>query len=376
MATPILFMFGGVSAEHEVSVVTGLQALEHVDRHAFAPYCVYITKTGEWLGYGDLEKRADFQTKKPRAVSIGKDRDGGFITEEGIFGATIRPKVAFLAFHGGTGESGPLQGLLEAFDIPFTSTGQEGAVITMNKALGKEVLAAHGLPIVHGISIRREDIVTDSAGTIQTVQRAVPLPAIIKPAHLGSSIGIHIARTNIELEKYLLESAQLDTEIVIETFLPSFKEYNCAVRLVNGVVEASAIESPVAKDAILSFADKYQRGGKKSGGDGMASLQRELPANISEELKATIEETAKAAFVACRCKGMVRIDFMVTPDGKTYITEINPIPGSMAFYLWEAKGIPFQQQITDLLNQAIIDQRTRSSLRMDYQSDIIQKFIG
>lgn len=377
MAIPILFMFGGVSAEHEVSVVTGLQALEHLDRNAFEPYCIYISKTGEMLGYGNIVTRKDFKTIKPRNVSFGKDTKGGFIREDGMLGTTIRPQTAYMAFHGGTGESGPFQGILEALDIPFTSPGIEGSVITMNKAVGKEVLAAHGLPIVPGVSIRRSEVIGDSAGSIQKVLKTISLPVIVKPAHLGSSIGIHIAKTEIELEKYLLEAAQMDSEVVVETFLPSFKEYNCSVRRIGNTIETSPIESPVAHDAILSFADKYQRGGgKKTGSDGMASLQRELPAHISADLQQRIEEAAKAAFTATRCKGMVRIDFMVTPDDTLYITEINPIPGSMSFYLWEAKGIPFKQQITDLLNQAIADQTLRATLRFDHQSDIIEKFIG
>lgn len=378
MAIPVLFMFGGVSAEHEVSVVTGLQALEHLDRDLYTPYVIYITKTGEWLGYGNLADRHAFKTTKSKAISVGKDSEGGFVRETGLLGSTIRPQAAYFAFHGGTGESGPLQGVMEALDIPYTSTTQEGSVITMNKSIGKEVLAANHLPVTPGVSLRRESILADSAKAIETVKVTVSLPVIVKPSHLGSSIGINIAKTEIELEKFLLEAAHLDTEVVVEMLVPSFKEYNCAVRMINGVVETSAIESPVAKDAILSFADKYQRGGGKKSGkqSGMASLERELPAKISDELKNTIESTAKAAFTACRCKGMVRIDFMYTPEGTLYITEINPIPGSMAFYLWEAKGIPFKQQITDLLTQAIADQKTRSSLRMDYKSDIIEKFIS
>ncbi len=378
MAIPVLFMFGGVSAEHEVSVVTGLQALEHIDRNAFDPYCIYITKSGAMLGYGNLIKRGDFKTQKPKSITFGKDSIGGYVRENGIFGSTIRPQAAYLAFHGGTGESGPFQGILEAIDIAFTSPGIEGSVITMNKAIGKEILAAHNLPVVQGVSMTQSEIASDSAAAIAKILKQISLPVIIKPAHLGSSIGINIARTEIELEKFLLEAAQVDNEIVIETLVPSFKEYNCAVRCIDGNVETSAIEAPIAHDAILSFADKYQRGGGKKSGkqSGMASLQRELPAKISDALKEKIESTAKAAFTACRCKGMVRIDFMVTPDETLYITEINPIPGSMSFYLWEAKGIPFKQQISDMLTQAITDQKIRASLRMDHQSDIIEKFIG
>lgn len=378
MKIPVCIAFGGISAEHEVSVVTGLQAAEKVDRSRYDVYCIFVTKDGKMLGYGDLPSRKDFLSTKPKVLSVGRDAEGGFFREDGMMGKTLRPAVVFMAFHGGTGESGPIQGMLEAFDIPFTSPGIEGSVITMNKAIGKEVLAAYGLPVVEGVALRSDEILADSQAAAKRVIEKLGLPAIVKPAHLGSSIGIHIVREEVELEKRLLEAAHLDQETIVEKLVPAFKEYNCAVRRVGTTIETSEIESPVAKDAILSFADKYQRGGgKKSGGEsGMASLQRELPAKMDAALREKIVSLAKAAFVATRCKGAPRIDFMVTPEGQVYITEINPIPGSMGFYLWEAKGISFTQQITDAIEQAIIDNADRVTKRFDYPTDIIEKFVN
>ncbi|MBI1907974.1 hypothetical protein HYS28_00975, partial [Candidatus Uhrbacteria bacterium] len=351
----VLVAFGGVSAEHEVSIITGLQVLEAMDRDRYEPYCVYVAKDGRILGYPGVQHRSQFAKASPKLLTVGKDERGGFLRETGLTGKKISPAAAYFAFHGGTGESGPMQGLCEALDIPFTSSGQEGSVIVMNKALSRQVLGAEGLPVVKGVSVMSADVIADVAATAKRIVATVPLPVIIKPVHLGSSIGISIAKTDNELERFLLEAAHVDQEIVVEELLTGFKEYNCAVRAIGGAVETSEIESPVAKDAILSFADKYQRGGKKTGDGGMASLQRELPAKIDAALRDRIMDTAKRAFVACRCKGMARIDFMVTGDGTVYITEINPIPGSMAFYLWEAKGIPFTQQITDMVEQAIAD---------------------
>jgi len=149
------------------------------------------------------------------------------------------------------------------------------------------------------------------------------------------------------------------------------------VRAVNGTIETSEIERPVSKDEILSFADKYQRGAKKTGGaSGMASLNRELPAKIDEKTQRAIQDMAKKIFVACACKGMVRIDFMLTADKELFLTEVNPIPGSMAFYLWEASGIPFKQQISDLIEQAVRDETQTASTHLDYETDIIEKFVG
>ena len=379
MRTQICIAFGGVSAEHEVSVITGLQVAEKIDRSRYDVYCIYIAKDGRMLGYGDLPSRKSFLSAKSKTLSVGRDAKGSFFREHGAFGKTIRPNAVYMAFHGGTGESGPFQGLLESFDIALTSSGIEGAVITMNKGIGKEILASYGLPVVEGVTLRSVEILANSQAVAHRAVENIGLPVIVKPAHLGSSIGIHIVREEIELEKRLLEAAYLDAETVVERFIPSFREYSCAVRMHNGHIEASEIESPIAKDAILSFADKYQRGGGKKSGhaeSGMASLQRELPAKVDIALRERIIDTAKKAFIATRCKGSPRIDFMVTPEGQLYITEINPIPGSMGFYLWEAKGISFTQQITDAIEQAMVDYTDRVAKRLDYSTDIIEKFVN
>lgn len=377
MKTTICIAFGGISAEHEVSVVTGLQAAEKVDRNRYDVYCIFVSKDGRMLGYGDLPSRKNFLSTKPKTLSAGRDNNGGFFREDGVLGKTIRPVAVYMAFHGGTGESGPFQGILEAFDIAFTSPGIEGSIITMNKAIGKEILASYGLPVVDGIVLRSSEILADSQEAAQRVVAKVGLPAIVKPAHLGSSIGIHIVREVVELEKRLRESAHLDQETVVEKLIPSFREYTCAVRMREKSIETSEIDSPIARDAILSFADKYQRGGGKKSGikSGMASVERELPAKIDAALRDKIVSLAKAAFVATRCKGTPRVDFMVTPEGQVYITEINPIPGSMGFYLWEAKGISFTQQITDAIEQAIVDNADRMTKRFDYPTDIVEKFV-
>jgi D-alanine-D-alanine ligase len=239
-----------------------------------------------------------------------------------------------------------LQGLLESVGIPFTSSGVEGSVLTMNKQLTKQLVKEAGIATVPGICV---DTFTLRERYAQIAKEAVALlglPLIIKPAHLGSSIGISVAHNEGDLKRMLLEASYLDSELVIETFIPKYVEYNCSVRMQNGVLETSEIERPMGKDEILSFEDKYKKGAKKTGGSGMASLTRELPAKISDQLKTTIQNFAKKAYVACRCKGLVRIDFMAAEDGNLYLTEINPIPGSLAFYLWEATGIQFKQQIT------------------------------
>lgn len=378
MSKPILILFGGVSAEHEVSVITGLQVVENIDRKQYIPHTIYITKKGEMEYLSGLKDRSGFFTVTRKPVSFGHDAKGGYAQiGGGLRAEKIYPHAAYFAFHGGTGEGGPMQGLMESAGIPFTSSNQEASVVTMNKQLTRWVAEAAGIPIAPGMSVFAAEIKRDVPRVSVEITKKISLPVIIKPVHLGSSIGLNIARTDVELQKFLLEAAFIDNEILVEQYLSLEAEYNCSVRAINGVIETSEIERPLSKDEILSFADKYQRGAKKTGGsDGMASLDRELPAKIDEALTHAIKVMAERIFVACACKGMVRIDFMLTTDKKLYLTEVNPIPGSMAFYLWEASGIPFKQQISDLLEQAVRDEALAASMHLDYETDIVEKFTG
>src|SRR3989344_9650157 len=367
----VAILFGGVSAEHEVSIITGLQVLEQIDRDKYDPLAIYLNKEGLFRYYPSIKSRKGFSPKGGEIINFAKDEEGVYLVESKPFAKKKRIDVFYLAFHGGNGESGQFQGFAEVLGIAYTSPSAVSSSICMNKALTKEVLHNNNISSVESVTVGSDQIKNGELNKlVASIQEQINFHIIIKPVHLGSSIGINIAKTKIELKKYLLEAAFIDSEILVEKLLKDFTEYNCAVRLIDGKLEASEVERPIHKDEILSFADKYQRGGKKQ--SGMASLNRELPANITESFRQKIQEMAKNVFVACRCKGMVRIDFMATRLGKIYVTEVNPIPGSMAFYLWEATGISFTQQITDLVEQAIKDNELVKSRKLDYESDIVE----
>lgn len=367
-------MFGGISAEHEVSVVTGLQMLEHIDTARYEVSSIYVTKQGEFFHIPKLTNRKGFLTARRVPVLFGRDAKGGFIRASGLMAKKIYPYAVYMAFHGGLGESGSVQGLLESVGIPHTGSTTEGSVIAMNKKLTKEALHTAGILTVPDVRFFVEEIRTNIEATVAQAIKEVGLPAIVKPVHLGSSICLSVARNEIELQKGLLEAAFYDREIIVEPFLEGITEYNCAIRMVNGILEASPVERPISHDTILSFADKYQRGGKKTGA-GMASLARELPAKIPQSLQEQIQGAALRAFTATRLSGMARIDFMQDNKGTLYLTEINPIPGSMAFYLWEASGVPFKTQISDAIEDAVSDATKRKVAQLDYRSDIIERFV-
>lgn len=367
----IIILFGGNSAEHEVSVISGLQVIENIDRKKYTPHAIKLTKNNLFEYYNNLYNKKDYLRIKPKLITFGKNENGAYFQASGLLKSKTYIDCAYLAFHGGNGESGQVQGSLETLNIPYTSPNVEASAISMNKQVTKQILSSYGIKTVEGISVFDEDIKADVDKVVKDIK--LKLPVIIKPAHLGSSIAINIAKAKVELKKYLLEAAHVDTEIVVEKLVKDFKEYNVSVRKLDGEIITSEIEKPLSSDEILSFADKYQRGGKKTG--GMASLQRELPAKISKTLEKQIKQLATDVFKAIRAKGMVRIDLMLS--GKNiYVTEVNPIPGSMSFYLWEASGISFKRQITDLIEQSIKANEERLSKRLDYKSDIVEKFVN
>lgn len=380
MKKNIAVMFGGISAEHEVSVITGLQVLEKIDYAKFEVYAVYLNKDGLFYYYPLLTHRSLFQKIKPILCSFGRDKTGAYIREDNWRGKKHLIDGAYLAFHGGNGEDGSVQGMLEVLGIAHTSADHEGSVVAMNKNLMKQVLREKQIPCVKSTGIFAEQFRTDKDNVIKEILEGVGLPVIIKPAHLGSSIGINIAKDEAALIANLPAAVLVDNEILVEKLLEDFTEYNVSVRKFRGKIECSEIERPKKQDEILSFADKYEReGGKKQNATqgGMAGLARELPAKISEELRQKVISLAMRVFEECRLGGTARIDMLYeNATGELYVNEINPIPGSVAFYLWEASGIQFQEQITQSIERAFEAKDEREAYRLEYETNIVEKFVN
>ncbi len=376
MKKDVAIMFGGDSAEHEVSIITGLQVVENIDREKYNPLVIYMDQDSKFYLLEGLKSRKQFLKKKKSLISFGRDDKGVFVQRNRLISKKIYLEAAYLAFHGGSGEGGQLQGMFETLKLPFTSSSAESSILTMNKAISKDIFEKHNIPTVPGLTFMSDQMGSDIDVLSKDIIRELGLPVIVKPTHFGSSIGIQVAESEVELQKALSQNFMIDSEVLVEKFLKDFVEYNVAMRYIDGKLELSEIEKPIARDEILSFADKYERGGGKKTGDGMASLERELPADIARDLENKIVNIAKKAFKVCRCKGMLRIDFMVVDQEEFYVTEINSIPGSMSFYLWEASGITFKEQITDMLEQAIKDMQVSSSKKLEYNTDIVEKFVS
>jgi D-alanine-D-alanine ligase len=374
----IAIMCGGSTYEHEVSIISGIQIAQNIDRTKYETWFVYFDKNNDVFLIDDLKKPQDFKNNNRIPIDLVKRKDKLLLQPRSMFKQSIDIDATFMAFHGGTGESGPVQGMLELFNVPYTGATQEGAVIAMNKSLTKEVLSNADVPVLPWVTVYSAEFQADKTGTVNSILDTLQLPLICKPVHLGSSIGIKIVHSKIELEQQLSIATRTDSEVLLEPALEQFTEYNISVRSSASGLQLSPIEEPIRVGEVLSFDDKYANGAKKTGGKGtgggMELLDRTIPAKITHEFATQINDLACRSYRACRLSGMLRIDFMYS-DNNLYCTEINPIPGSLAFYLWEAGGEPFQAQITQGLEDTL--RRHADKIHVEpYQTNIVAKFVG
>jgi len=375
MKTRIAVFFGGRSPEHDVSVVTGLQALNALDQARFEAFVVYVTPQGDWLVGPELNDRRNYLPDAPlRAklteVTIDIAAGGGgrlLPRKTGLFSRrpSLEFDVALLAFHGSGGEDGQMQGLFEAANIPYTGMRTLAASVLMDKAVTKRALEGTGIPLLRQVVINRPAAGLPRAVSLaEAMQHAnIGFPCIVKPVHLGSSIGVGKAEDVEEARALLAVIFRLDTQALIEPFVPNLVEYNVAVGCFGGETRCSAIERPKRVEDLLDFRQKYLSGGdSKTGGkmlgqssQGMLSLTREINPDLPPALADNLRRWATAAFEAVGGTGAPRIDFLSNEaTSEVWLNEVNPCPGSFGFYLWEAapKPIGFTALLSLLIDEA------------------------
>lgn len=379
--TQVAVLFGGRSAEHEISILTALQAIQAIDPCSYEAIPVYVALNGKWytgkplLDKGFYRKLPDAFSQVEEVTLLPQPSVGG-LTRLTKTRGVIPIDICFLAFHGQYGEDGAIQGLLELADLPYTGCGMMASAVAMNKYQCKVFLNAHGVPVLTSITIRRRDAIRDIAGVREQILATPGLgrfPLFVKPCHLGSSIGISIAENERSLTGSLAKAFQYDDEAIIEPCVRHLLEINVAV-LDGDPPVASVVEVPVSSGGqILSYEDKYLRGDTKSSGssEGMASLTRMInPPMLPQQLKDDVTRYALRAFSLLGCSGVGRFDFIFDKEqGQLYFNELNPIPGSLAFYLWE-KSEP-RLLYTEVINRLL--QRAR-----EVKSDqlALQKHLG
>jgi D-alanine-D-alanine ligase len=384
-------IFGGRSVEHDVSIVSAHQAMAVLaEDHAVVP--IYITREGRWYtgeALNDLEVYRDQRWAEAGAEAFippSAGYGGLFVPAEGRFGRsrTIPLDVVLPSIHGTFGEDGTLQGLLELADIPYAGSNVTGSAAGMDKITMKAVFTAAGLPVVRDIVVDTERLLADENAVIDEIERSIGYPAFVKPSRLGSSVGIGKAVDRAALAEALDVARHYDNRLLVEVAMEGCSEINCSVLGGAGTEpRVSVCEQPVAWEEFLTFSDKYLRGAKGAGGEseksggGMAGQERRIPAPISDELTKQVQHNALSAFKAVDAAGVARIDSFVKEDtGETWVMEINTVPGSFAFYLWEATGVSFRQLLNEVIDIGLAAHRAKSDLMFTFESSMLSGFKG
>jgi D-alanine-D-alanine ligase len=350
------------------------------DRYDVVP--LYITKEGEWLT-GEALRRletyqnlADARRSLSRATVLPLPNQGVLhVADRGrllSFGATPRLAidVAFPCIHGTFGEDGTLQGLFELASIPYVGSGVLASALGMDKIAMKAAFRAAGLPVLDCAVVRRDEWHTARDRVVERVAGEVGYPSFVKPANLGSSVGISRATDAESLRNALDVAVSFDRRVLVEHGLEGAIDVNCSVLGHDEDLRASVCEQPISWESFLSYEDKYIRGGKSQ---GMKGSSRRIPAPISPAATSQIQDFSRAAFRAIDASGVARVDFLLTTDEKVYVNEINTLPGSLAFYLWEATDLPFPRLLDRLIEIAFARHAAQKQITYSIDSALLRK---
>lgn len=387
----IAVFFGSRSCEHDVSIVSALQCIEATKAAGFNVTPVYISRDGLWYTGEPLENIETFRefnpmTKGITRVTLDVTANAGDLwawppQRAGLFAKVPAPlchiDCVIPVFHGWHGEDGTIQGLLEMANIPYASSGVLGSAIGMDKIAMKQILRGAGFPVLDFVWFTREQLKKERQAVIERVEKEIKYPAFIKPAALGSSIGVSRAKNREELERALDVAASYDRRILVEVGVVHPVEINCAAVGYGEDVRASVCEMPVpsSNDTFLDFWQKYLRNASTKGEDsrGMKSLSRVVPAPIGDELTGRIQTMTCDIFKLLDCCGTVRVDFILDQNDMLFVNEPNTIPGSLAFYLWKASGLDFPKLIEKMVEDALCAHADKNSSVFAYDSSILKK---
>lgn len=370
--------FGGKSTEHEISIITANQILNNLDRIKYDIIPIYVSKKGEFytnpkfnniLNFKDIDYLLLSSTK----INLGRNKNRVGIFKEGFFKNFTPIDIAFPAFHGAYGEDGCIQGLFEILGIPYTGFNVAGSAMGMDKIFSKYLFRFLNLPTIDFVGLKRSDWLSNPQKTIEEVIN-LQFPVFVKPATLGSSIGVNKALDRDSLEFAVEVAFTYSEKVIIEKAVENIKEVNCSV-LGYRNPKASVCEMPIPEGDILSFTDKYKSGGPKgSKNAGMASLSRIIPAPINRVLSKKIQDASIEIFKAMDGCGVARIDFFADSKNDTfYVNEVNTIPGSLSYYLWEKSGIKFKEMLDKIIQYGFEREKDKEKTQYTFDSNILSE---
>ncbi len=370
-------LFGSRTVEHDVSVVTAQQVMQAMRPDKYNVVPIYITREGRWITGAGLRELKIFEGDNITEMMGMKDaiispstNHHGLISPpvKGLFGRTrvLKLDVVFPALHGSHGEDGTMQGLLELADIPYVGAGVMSSAVIRDKVMLKAVLSHYGIPVVKHIGFTRPEWVSNSKPILDRIASEIGYPIMVKPASLGSSIGVARANNAEEAQNYINIAANFDRRLLVEQALENFIEINCALLGYN-TLRASVLEQPVTWQEFLTYEEKYMR---SEGPAGMKGAERKIPAPISDDLTKRIKQMAIEAFQYLDGRGTARVDFLVRGD-EVFLNEINTIPGSLAFYLWQEEGLSPSDVVDELIRLAFEAHAEKRKTVYNYKTGLI-----
>ncbi|WMJ76363.1 MULTISPECIES: D-alanine--D-alanine ligase family protein [unclassified Sedimentibacter] len=377
MKKSVGIIIGGRTVEHEVSIITGLQVLDNIDKTLYEPRIIYIQKDGSWYVGNSLHNINNYKVKKfDDAYEILPGFKNNKLVlyphpdiRQGLFGkkySTYEIDIVFPAVHGTNVEDGALHGLFQMNDVPCAFGSVLSSAVGMDKVIMKKVFESNNLPVVDYTWFYRSSFEEDKENILTECEK-IGYPMIVKPANLGSSVGISKAKNYDELLFSIQVAMSYDRKVIVEKCVENVREINCAVMGFENDLTASLCEEPVGWEEFLTYEDKYVNKKKDA-----SESKRRIPADIEKEVEEDIKKYAKEAFRSIDCCGDARIDFLY--DGNNiYVNEINTIPGSIAFYLWEGIGISFTELVSRILKFAEIQHEQRKSNIISYDIDLLNK---
>lgn len=378
MKTNIGVFFGGRSTEHEISVISASQAMDAIDKEKYDITPVYITKEGKWFSGEALRDISNFRNI-PSLLSRCEE-----VYMRPVYGdqTLYRAKKPFMGknhiakldvvipvLHGANGEDGTFEGILDSIGIPYAGCNTLSSANGMDKITMKMILQANGIPVVDYVWFTDKQWYSQRDNLIEQIESKLGYPVIVKPANLGSSVGIGKAADRKELKACIDNAQKYSTRIVVEDMIENLKEINCSVLGDCDEFKTSVCEEPFKTGDILSFDDKYKGG--TQGEHGMQASSKRIPADLPEDVSDKIRFLAGETFRVLSCHGVSRVDVMINADnGNIYVNEINTIPGSLSYYLWEATGITFAALMDTLVKLALKRTRENNMKTFSYDANI------
>jgi D-alanine-D-alanine ligase len=387
MKLKVAVLFGGKSTEHEISIISAIQAIGYINADKYEVIPVYITKNNDFYvgeSIGNIEEYTHIPQLLNKSTRVIWVKEGEKVSLMRYpmkkFGNNVITQVdlAFPIVHGTNVEDGTLQGYLATLGLPVVGCDVLSSAVGMNKYVMKTVLKDNGIPVLDCKCYSWKDY-EDVDSLVSKIEAAFSYPVIVKPLNLGSSIGIKKASDREQLLEALDLGFEFSKKILVERAISDLKEINCAVLGDYESAQASECEEPVNSDEILSFEDKYIGGGKGAktgstgGSKGMASLKRKIPADITDEMRDKIRKMAVDAFTCLGCSGVSRIDFMIDKStNEVFLNEINTIPGSLSFYLWEPLGMKYETLLDNMIQLALKADRENHKVVYSFETNVLE----